>query len=78
MRTKSFRRWKTLCKHKKRHKFLSRAWGTETPSVGGLEDPKLCSCMLCSPRNGYTARPKKRKMRNGERKAIREYYKESS
>ena len=40
-----------------------------------LEDPRICSCMLCSARNGYTAKPAKRRMRDGECKAIREFYK---
>ena len=77
MQPKAERRWKTICKHRKRKKMLKFAWGyeiTDECGYGGLEDPKICSCPMCSFKNGWEFKSDRRRMRNGKRKAIREFY----
>ena len=75
---KSTRRWKTFTKRMNRKKVLDRAWEfdwrPDTLNPLFLETPKGCSCSVCSNKNAWDARSRKRNFRDSERQEIDEWY----
>jgi len=76
------RRWKTFNHHQKMIKKLKFAWWiyfpVESLSIhpSYVDTPCQCQSGCCNRRQTFWYKADKRKMRNGERKAIREFYKE--
>ena len=89
---RAMRRWKTQRKRNSRAKKFALKNYIRTPEKCIaervkdikrnhqilLEDPKPCSCTQCSNKNSWDIKSRKRKMRNGERRSIRNYFRESS
>lgn len=81
MRSTAERRWKTRCIHKRREIDARRRWylnGDGTMPYIARETPTPCSCPMCSYKNSWRRKSEKRRMRNGEHTAIREFYNDSN